>query len=295
MKRRKIRWLTHLWQEWTAQSWRRILKPVMKPAPLLWQDTDLTAAWLGHATVLINFFGVTVLTDPVFSRRIGIRVPFLTIGPKRLTAPALVFSELPRIDLVLVTHAHFDHLDRPTLRRFGPHTQAITARETADLFRGTRFAKVHELDWGKKVAIGRALEIEAFRPEHWGARVQWDTSRGYNSYILRRAGHSLLVGGDSAPTDAFARQRAGGPFDLAIMNIGAYDPWIRAHATPEQAIAMATDAGARFIIPVHHQTFRLSVEPFREPIERFERALAQSPDRIALREIGETFVLPPRA
>jgi len=93
-------------------------------------------------------------------------------------------------------------------------------------------------------------------------------------------------------TDAFAKLNDGAPYDLAIMGIGAYDPWIWAHSTPEQAVAMADAAGARFIMPVHHETFRLSVEPFREPIERFTGALAKSPERIALREIGETFVLP---
>ena len=93
-------------------------------------------------------------------------------------------------------------------------------------------------------------------------------------------------------TDAFAKLNDGAPYDLAIMGIGAYDPWIWAHSTPEQTVAMADAAGARFIMPVHHQTFRLSIEPFREPIERFTRALVRSPERIALREIGETFVLP---
>ena len=84
----------------------------------------------------------------------------------------------------------------------------------------------------------------------------------------------------------------GRPYDLAIVGIGAYDPWIRSHCTPEQAVAMAKAAGANFIMPVHHQTFKLSAEPFRQPIERFVRALADEPARIALREIGETFVLP---
>ena len=90
----------------------------------------------------------------------------------------------------------------------------------------------------------------------------------------------------------FAALRARGPIDLAIMSIGAYNPWIHSHCTPEQAVQMANDAGARFILPIHHQTFRLSVEGFREPIERFEAALQETPERIALREIGETFVLP---
>jgi len=86
--------------------------------------------------------------------------------------------------------------------------------------------------------------------------------------------------------------RKHGSIDLAIMSIGAYHPWIRSHCTPEQAIEMANAAGAQFIMPVHHQTFQLSFEPFREPIERFEAALKQTPQRIALREIGDTFILP---
>ena len=93
-------------------------------------------------------------------------------------------------------------------------------------------------------------------------------------------------------TDSFTELRRYGHIDVAIMSIGAYNPWIRSHCTPEQAIEMANDAGARFIMPVHHQTFRLSFEPVREPIERFEAALRKTPERIALREIGETFVLP---
>jgi len=123
--------------------------------------------------------------------------------------------------------------------------------------------------------------------------MQYDEHRGYNSYVFSRRDKRIIYGADTAMTDAFAKLRDGRPFALAIMSIGAYDPWIRAHATPEQAIAMADAAGAQYIMPVHHQTFRLSVEPFREPIERFTRALGHAPERIALREIGETFVFPP--
>jgi L-ascorbate metabolism protein UlaG (beta-lactamase superfamily) len=93
-------------------------------------------------------------------------------------------------------------------------------------------------------------------------------------------------------TESFAALRRHGPIDVAIVPISAYNPWIQSHSTPEQAVRMANAAGARFVVPVHHQTFRLSFEPFREPIERFEAALSKTPERIALREIGETFVLP---
>jgi L-ascorbate metabolism protein UlaG (beta-lactamase superfamily) len=92
-------------------------------------------------------------------------------------------------------------------------------------------------------------------------------------------------------TDSFDRLSQHGRIHLAIMSISAYNPWIHSHCTPEQAVQMANAAGAQFIMPVHHQTFRLSLEPLREPIERFEAALKQTPERIALREIGETFLL----
>ena len=291
------RWLLHLWREWTIESWRPISPAFTKPEPLKWNDAQVTAAWIGHATVLINFFGITILTDPVLFPRIGIRLPGLTIGPKRLTAPALQFHELPRIDLILLSHAHFDHFDLRTLNRFDKKTCVITAPNTADLLKWTRLRDITELCWGetKVLNIGSqtkgTIAIRAFQVKHWGARTQRDTHRGYNGYLIERNGRRVLFAGDTALTDTFAELRKYGPIDLAIMSIAAYNPWIWNHCTPEQAIEMADAAGARFIMPVHHQTFRLSFEPLREPIERFEAALRDQPDRIALREIGESFVL----
>ncbi len=293
------RWLGHLWREWTIESWRPVVPACAKPEPLKWNDAEVTAAWIGHATVLINFFGIKILTDPVLFPRVGIRLPGLTIGPKRLTAPALEFHELPRIDLILLSHAHFDHFDLRTLHRFNKDTSVITAPNTADLLRWTRLRDITELRWGETKLLNVAsqtkgnIRIRAFQVKHWGARMQRDTHRGYNGYVIEsrsRGRRRILFGGDTAMTDTFAK--LGHPIDLAIMSIGAYNPWIQSHCTPEQAVEMATAAGARFIMPVHHQTFRLSFEPLREPIERFQAALSNTPERIALREIGETFVLP---
>ncbi len=269
-----------------------------RPRPAEWPNDCLTATWLGHSTVLLNLFGLTVLTDPVLFSRCGIRLPFFTIGPKRLTQPALTIPELPPIDLILLSHAHFDHFDWRTLRSFERRTQVVTAPGTSDLLRGTKLRDVTALRWGETTEVtttAGSLLVRAFRVNHWGARMQTDTWRGYNGYLLERNGCRVIFGGDTALTDNFANLHEGRGCDLAIMGIGAYQPWIRAHCTPEQAIAMADDAGARFIMPVHHQTFKLSFEPFREPIERFVRALAETPERIALREIGETFFLPDRS
>jgi L-ascorbate metabolism protein UlaG (beta-lactamase superfamily) len=207
----------------------------------------------------------------------------------------LEFHELPHIDLVLLSHAHFDHIDTRTLSCFGQDTQTVTAPRTRNLLRWTRLRKITEIGWNEAhrvaTAAGETL-VRAFRVKHWGARMQYDNHRGYNGYVIEREGRRVIIAGDTALTNHFADLRDHRPYDLAIMGIGAYEPWIRSHCTPEQAVAMAKGAGARFIMPVHHQTFKLSFEPFHEPIERFTAALADGPERIALREIGETFVLP---
>jgi len=285
----------YLWHEWISERRRPIAPASARPAPAEWSDNQLTAAWLGHATVFINFFGITILTDPVLFPRVGIRLPGLTLGPKRLTAPALTVRELPRIDIILLSHAHFDHFDMRTLHRFGRSTTVITAPQTSDLLRWKRFRGVSELHWQQVKSVttpaGR-IDITAFRVKHWGARKRRDTYRGYNGYVLERNDRRIVFAGDTAECDSFAELRAAGPIDLAIMPIGAYNPWIHSHCTPEQAVQMATEAGARFIMPVHHQTFRLSAEGFCEPVERFLAALHKTPERIALCEIGQTFMLP---
>ena len=289
------RWYTYLWHEWKVERLRPIAPAFARPTPAEWSDNRITAAWLGHATVLVNFFGIRILTDPVLFARIGIRLPGLTLGPKRLTASALTVRDLPKIDIVLLSHAHFDHFDMRTLHRFDGSTTVITPGRTRDLLRWTRFRDVSELHWSEIKSVTTSagkIDIIAFRVEHWGARKRRDTYRGYNGYVLERNNRRILFGGDTALSDLFAELRASGPIDLAIMPIGAYNPWIHSHCTPEQAVQMANEAGAHFIMPIHHQTFRLSSEDFREPIERFQAALHETPERIALREIGETFVLP---
>ena len=299
------RWSSYLWREAILTSWKAIAPAFARPVPERWSNSDLTVAWLGHSTVLINFFGVTILTDPALFPRIGIRIPYLfTLGPKRLTAPALVSDQLPHIDIVLLSHAHFDHLDWRTLAHLGRRNRrpkVITAARTFDLLGWTRLTDIIEMEWNQSVTLTsdstahppQEVEILALPVKHWGARMQHDDYRGFNGYLISRNGRRILFAGDTAFTDSFCELCETGPIDLAILPIGAYNPWIRSHCSPEQAAQIADDAGARYVMPVHHQTFRLSLEPFREPIERFEAALRNEPERIALREIGETFVLPP--
>src|SRR4029450_6460291 len=275
------RWIAYLFREWTIESWRPIAPASAKPEPSKWSDTQFTLAWIGHSTVLINFFGVTILTDPVLFPRIGIRLLGFTIGPKRLTAPALSFHELPKVDLAVLSHSHFDHLDLRTLRCFDESTGVITARATSDVLKRTRFSSITELDWGESRTLSATageMVIAAFPVKHWGARTQHDTHRGYNGYLIERNGHRIIFAGDTTLTESFSALRRYGPIDVAVMPISAYNPWIQSHCTPEQAVQMANAAGARFVVPVHHQTFRLSFEPLREPIERFETALSKTPE-----------------
>ncbi len=265
------------------------------PVPASWDDNAVTMAWLGHATVLINFYGLRILTDPVLFPRIGVDVGIGSIGPRRLVQCALTPETLPEIDLVLVSHAHFDHLDTPSLAAVRGRPVAVMATETSDLLPRRAYSRVEELRWNESTRIrtprGEAV-VHALEVRHWGARVQRDTHRGYVGWVVEREGKRLLIGGDTALTDAFRGHRRLGPFEAAVMPIGAYDPWIRNHCTPEQAVTMADAAGARLFVPVHHQSFALSREPVREPIERAEQVLSAERGRLAIREIGETLVLP---
>jgi L-ascorbate metabolism protein UlaG (beta-lactamase superfamily) len=266
-----------------------------KPTPATWADNAVTLAWLGHATVLINFYGVRILTDPTLYPRIGVDLGLGTLGPMRLVHCALTPDELPEIDLVLVSHAHFDHLDIRSLGSVRGKPAAVMAADISDLLPRRRYSSVRELRWNEAATISTRhgdVLIRAIEVKHWGARVRRDTWRGYTGWIVEREGRRLLIGGDTAVTAAFKSHRQHGPFDAAVMPIGAYDPWIYNHCTPEQAVAMADAAGARLIVPVHHQSFRLSNEPFMEPIERIQEALLEERDRLAMREIGATIVLP---
>jgi L-ascorbate metabolism protein UlaG (beta-lactamase superfamily) len=213
------------------------------------------------------------------------------VGVKRQTRSALEPEDLPPIDLILISHAHMDHLDIPSLRRLqDPETSVVMARHTSNLVRGLVFREVRELGWGDRTRIGPTTVIGR-EVNHWGARMRVDTYRGYNGYELDVDGTSILFAGDTAQSDAFRTLRSRKPHSLIIMPIGAYNPWISYHCTPEQAWKMAVDAGFEFLMPVHHQTFPLSQEPSHEPIERLLRAAHRHEDTIALHQIGEEFHL----
>ena len=279
------------WRQF-AKEWNRPVEPPpSRPDPRKWPDRGLFAAWLGHATVLLKIDGYTVLTDPVFSTRAGLNVGPLTLGIKRLVEPALPLENLPEVDLILLSHAHMDHFDLPSLRGLQhKNRQVITAWSTSDLLEVGKYASVQELRWGQTAHAG-PLEVHAFEVNHWGARMRSDTYRGYNGYVLKAGAYRVMFAGDTAETNLFRQLASTRGIDLGIMPIGAYNPWIHYHCTPEQAWRMGNDARAEVLLPVHHQTFSLSREPRFEPIDRFVSAAGTAYGRVAVRMVGEEFQL----
>ena len=279
------------WKQYASDVRRAISPPSAVPAPQHWPDRGLFAAWLGHSTVLLKIDGFTILTDPVFSDRAGIDLGLLTLGVKRLVAPALQVPQLPHIDLVLLSHAHMDHTDLPSLRALeSRRTAIIHAVRTGDLLRTHRWRSTAEIGWDQTTRSGPAT-VRALEVNHWGARMRSDTYRGYNGYLVECGRYRVLFAGDTADTDTLRKVRTSQPLHFAIMPIGAYNPWIRAHCTPEQAWRMASETGAEYVLPVHHQTFPLGREPLYEPIERLDRAAGSAASRIGMHRVGEEFRL----
>ncbi|HZA98917.1 MAG TPA: MBL fold metallo-hydrolase [Gemmatimonadales bacterium] len=261
-----------------------------RPTPASWANDRLTLSWLGHATVLFNLYGSWLLTDPALEPRIGIGRGLAKLGPRRLVEPALRPRELPRLDVVLLSHAHMDHTDLGTLRFLHPDVPVVVQPGNQDLVR--RFRTVHELAWGQSIDAD-GVRVESTEARHWGARMITDRHRGYGGYLIQKSGRTVLFAGDTAYTDVLTRLGKRTQIDLAILPIGAYDPWIANHASPEQSWMMFQRLGARYVLPVHHSTFRLSREPVDEPIQRFLEAAGSERWRVVGTEVGATWALEP--
>jgi L-ascorbate metabolism protein UlaG (beta-lactamase superfamily) len=259
-------------------------------APERWGDDVLAVGWVGHATVLLKLAGTVLVTDPAFFPRVGVSVGPLTVGLQRIVAPALPLERLPPPAAVVITHAHFDSLDLPSLRAMPKDATLVAPTGCGDLLAGLGFRRYVELAWGERVDVD-GVTIEAVPVRHWGKRWPWGRDRGYNGYLLTKAGRRVLFASDTAATDAFARFHDAG-LDVAILGNGAYDPWIRNHADPEQVWRMFLGSGARVLVPVHWDTFRLGREPLGDAIRRLVEAAGPEAGRIVVREIGGEWVEP---
>lgn len=258
------------------------------------ENSDLAAVWLGHASVLLRVNGTTILTDPVFSERIGLSMGRVTMGIARVAPVPIDPATLPPLDLVLLSHAHLDHLDRPTLQRLAnPRTTVVTAQRTARLV-PPGFGRVIELGWERDLSVC-GVDLQAVRPAHWGARTAYDRRRGFNSYVITSGCRRVLYAGDTALTNAFDRL---GAMDMSVFGIGAYQPWNHHHANPEQVWRMWSvmqqhgDNRRRsggVLVPMHHSTFKLSDEPMDEPIARMLAVAGNDADRVVVRRVGESW------
>lgn len=266
------------------------------------QSTTIT--WIGHATVLIQLPNFTILTDPVLFDRIGISFFGLpTIGLKRLHKAAITINELPPIDLVLISHAHMDHLDVQSLRAL-THKQpykiiCITAFNTKKWLKNLQWKEVFELDWDQDLIIEN-IRISAWETRHRWARYPWTPDRsqestmgaGHNAYLIEYTQNNedkqIVFGWDTAYTHAF-KKWSDKHVDAAIMPIWAYDPFRFQHCTPEEALKMASDMHSKVFIPIHWNTFKLSVEKINEPIERLQSALWESTIKLGIDKIWGTY------
>jgi L-ascorbate metabolism protein UlaG (beta-lactamase superfamily) len=256
--------------------------------PASWPSDAITVAYLGHATLLIDYLGVRVISDPTFFHRVGLNVANLfTIGPVRHAPVPLDPRAIPSLDLVLITHAHMDHLDLPSLRMLPRSATVVSCPGCRDLIAPLGYTDIRPLDWGEST-FAHGLKITAMGAKHWGRRWPWEPDLGYNSYVIEKDGIRMLIACDSAFTDLFSQLRDNPPL-IAAFSIGAYDPWIRHHADPEQVWEMFHESGARYLVPIHWGTFRLSKEPMDEPLRRLIRDAGPRADAIVIRKVGGVF------
>lgn len=248
---------------------------------------DLAVLWLGHGSVVAQVDDVTIAVDPVLSDRIGMRIKGRTIGISRLIPAPVSPESLIGSDMVLITHAHFDHLDKPTLERMQSDTTVVIVPHRCSRLIPDGFERVIELKAGASITLD-SLRITAIEPKHWGARALFDRRRGVNSYLIESDNQRVLFTGDTAETKAYQGLE---PIDLAVFGIGAYDPWDHMHATPEQAWRMFTGINARFMLPIHHSTFDLGEEPNDEPLQRLYEIAGDESELILEPIVGEIIVI----
>lgn len=237
--------------------------------PVLARRGELGVTFIGHSSFFVQIGGKNLLIDPNFARWIFVL--------KRLRRPGLRISELPPIDAVLVSHAHFDHLHRPSLRAIARWTRIhagkrpliIVPQHVRDLVSDLGYARVVEMDWWQTLQLG-TVGITHTPAKHWGARVIRDTHRGFGGFVLRNARHSLYHSGDTAYFGGFAEIRERLKPEVALLPIGAYHPasFRNVHTSPEDAVQAFLDLGSSWMVPMHYGSFRLGHEPIEEPLPR---------------------------
>lgn len=262
-------------------------------APVLVNRDQLGVTFIGHSSFLLQIGGRNLLVDPVFAQWLVVL--------RRLRRPGVSIDQLPPIDAVLLSHAHMDHLNRPSLLRIVRHSRRLNGRSpvaivpwgVGDLVRDLGFERVIPLEWWQSEKMGD-LEVTLTPAQHWGARYYRDTHRGFGGYVVRSGAHSVYHSGDTAYFKGFEKIGKLLAPQVALLPIGAYNPesFRNVHASPEDALQAFLDLDSRWMIPMHFGTFRLSDEPTEEPVKRLIAAAkaAGTDDRIRVLSEGETRV-----
>jgi L-ascorbate metabolism protein UlaG (beta-lactamase superfamily) len=259
--------------------------------PRLVSNGDMGVTFIGHASFFVQLGGNNVIIDPNFARWLFVL--------KRLRRPGLRVRDLPEIDMVLVTHAHFDHLHRPSLRAIVQHNlrtrgtapAIVVPSHVSDLVSDLGFSEIIELDWWKSTRHGN-LSVTHVPSRHWGARILKDAHRGYGGYVLRAGKHSIYHAGDTAYFAGFREIGRRLSPELALLPIGAYNPpqFRNVHTDPADATQAFLDLNARWMVPMHYGTFRLSHEPVDEPLQLLDKEARSAgiKDRVVVMEEGVT-------
>lgn len=253
-----------------------------------------SVTWLGHAAFLIRLDGLNILTDPWLSERAS---PFRwLLGPKRFSPPGISVQNLPKIDVLLISHNHYDHLDKETLHKL-PNKDTmtvVTPLGNGRLLRPLGFKNVIELNWDESVSA-KGIDVTVVPAIHFSARATYDRNRMlWGGFAVQGKTKKLYFSGDTTYGPAFKGMAKHGPFDLGMIGIGAYDPvelMKASHATPEQAIAIAKDLNVKTVVGMHWGTVRLTNEPAFEAPERFLKAgndAGFTPNTLWAMKIGET-------
>lgn len=261
----------------------------------------MRATWVGHATVLVQANGLNILTDPIWSEVAG---PFGLAGPRRTAPPAIDFDKLPKIDLVLVSHNHYDHLDLPTLKQLWARDKpAIITSLGNDTILRSAGIEARGLDWGERAALRPGVEVIVNRNHHWGSRWFTDRNRAlWSSFVVTLPGGNLFFAGDTGAGDyKWADQAASyGPIRLAILPIGAFrfqegEMRTGSHIGPGEAIKLWNRMGRPTTLPMHWGTFRLSWEGYWTPprmLRAIQACAGETSGRFAPQSLGRAWDIP---
>jgi L-ascorbate metabolism protein UlaG (beta-lactamase superfamily) len=280
----------------TAKPWPAHVEVTPSPVPAAPVAEGITATWVGQSTFVLRSASATILTDPIFSDRAS---PVPWAGPKRAARPGVEFEALPRVDLVLLSHDHYDHCDVPTLRRLARRDNPLVVAPLGHrrLLAATGLRRVVELDWWEACEALPGVPVTLVPSRHWSRRMPFSTNtRLWGGFMVRTGGRLAYFVGDSGYDEGLFNEigRRFGPPDLAMIPIGAYEPrWFMgsAHMNPAEAMRVHRDVGSRLSVAMHWGTFQLTDEAREDPVRALREARGEADSHFRILGIGESLTV----